>query len=443
MLGILGRRGNTGDRLLMNLNDAADGRPRDFSKEHSNVVLVLSRVRPAKASSVAKGMIRVHVLGPDGEPMAGAKIHASVWTQEPFKNNRDYVTDAQGRAAMKLPQRLEILRLWARAEKCVPLFVHWEMDWPEGGFPIPAEFTFQLESGTTIGGIVKSDDGRPIRGVKVEAMYQGNRAEGQPANRQIIDTWLALGDDARTTDAKGRWTMDNIPLGRSGEVMLRFRHPDYASDQQWGGLQKQQDIAFSDLRRQTATVLVHRGISVTGTVTNPQGKPVAGAVVAWGNDPYLEASSSGRRQEVLTDAGGVYRLPPLPAGPLTVTVMAQGWAPDLKKITIAADNRKANFQLKKGKTLRLRFVDRDGKPVSAVGVLIEGWRGAKSLYNHKLAYYVLDTKIPNVADNSGIYEWTWAPDNSVDYSFGKAGYEGVGAAIAADGTEQEIRLSPP
>jgi len=164
-------------------------------------------------------------------------------------------------------------------------------------------------------------------------------------------------------------------------------------------------------------------------------------VVIWGDDPYGETGThQEHRQEVRTDSNGNYRLQPLPHMPLTVTVVAQGWMPELKKTTIAPENPKLDFQLKPGKTLRLRIVDRSGKPIPDAAVGIDGWRGAKSLYNVKHPI-VLETAIPRSADNKGIFEWTWAPDDAVQYQFCKQGYQLNTKSLVADNTEQIIQLS--
>ena len=77
-----------------------------------------------------------------------------------------------------------------------------------------------------------------------------------------------------------------------------------------------------------------------------------------------------RIHEVRTNAQGIYRLPALPVGPLTVTVMGEGFAPDLKKIVLAENQPNVDFQLKPGKTVRFRFVDSSGKPVPEVSVWV-------------------------------------------------------------------------
>ncbi len=244
----------------------------------------------------------------DDKPIAGTKIHVSVWTKEPFKANQDYVCDAQGQTVVDLPKTIDILRLWARKDSYVPLFAHWEQNDPE---KIPKEFAFKLKKGTMIGGFVKDEDGKPIAGAKIAVSCEVlNENEGR---RTLVTRWLAEEDGVRVTDAQGKWILDNVPEGDNLRISLSIQHPDYVSDLTWGGMQDLQNVTLASLRQQTGTIVMYRGISLSGTVTDPEGKPVAGAVVAWGDDPYMQAAGHpGTLQEVRTDAKGIYKLPPLP-----------------------------------------------------------------------------------------------------------------------------------
>jgi hypothetical protein len=190
------------------------------------------------------------------------------------------------------------------------------------------------------------------------------------------------------------------------------------------------------LRAKTATIRMARGVRLNGKVTDPAGKPVAGAVVIWGEDPYLMTGS----QEVRTDGQGAYRFPPLPPMPVTLTVVAEGWAPQLQRAKITTENDPVDVQLTPGHTVRLRFVDEMGQPLPRVSVMIAEWQGGKSLYNHKHPN-VLDTKVPTQADEQGLYEWTWAPADEVTYSFFKEGYHPLRDRGYIAGTEHKIVLS--
>lgn len=371
--------------------------------------------------------IKVHTVDADGKPIEGVKVHTGIWTKEPFQANPDYQSDATGLALVNLPKSMYILRVWTSKDGYVPTFTHWEQNWFKAGNAAPDEVTITLTKGALIGGFVKNEEGQPVAGARIGVVaYQGYDVN-----------WLAGGDDDRITDANGHWTLNNVPEGNP-ELKISVTHPDYVSDVKWGGLQEEQHVTTASLREQKATIVMRLGTSLSGQVTDPQGKGIAGAVVVWGDDPYGSAHQE-HRQEVYTDRNGIYRLQPLPPMPLTVTVVAPGWMPELKKTTIAPENSKLDFQLKKGKTLRLRFVDGQGKPIPGVYLWIDGWRGCKSLYNAKHPM-VLDTAIPTQADNNGIFQWTWAPDDAVQYQFSKDGYKRTAKAIVADEAEQTIQL---
>jgi hypothetical protein len=258
----------------------------------------------AKPARAGKRSILIHTVGPDGRPMSGVEVLRSIWTRKPIKDaNRDMVTDDRGQVRFELPEGMCIIRFWARAKGYVPLFAGWEeKDDPERS--LPGEYTFRLKPGTVIGGIIRSQDGRPIQGAKVEVeLTRGGERDG----RSGPDTWLAEGSGTPITDAEGRWTLGNVPPGDDVQVKLKFSHPDYISDLN-GTLQEEQGVGMAALRARTATITMRGGLRVTGTVTDPRGQPVAGAVVVRGDQPYWEPGS----QEVRTDDKGVYRMPPLP-----------------------------------------------------------------------------------------------------------------------------------
>lgn len=232
------------------------------------------------------------------------------------------------------------------------------------------------------------------------------------------------------TDGNGRWTLENVPRGDDVAVTVKLSHPDYTNDTSWGELQQQQDVTSAQLRDGSAAIVMHRGHVVSGHVTDPSGEPVKDSVVIWGDRPYWQEGS----QEVRTDDEGYYRFEPLPSGPMRITVVARDWMPQIKKIEIGPALRAADFQLQPGRTIRIKCVDSAGTPVPKVAVRIDKWRGAESLYNMKHPN-VLDVGIPRVADNDGFFEWTWAPDDAIDYSFGKRGYADMEASITADDQE--------
>ncbi len=374
--------------------------------------LLTSATGANKPQIMDKGRILVRVVDSNGKPVAGVTVHRSVWTDEKFKANADFITNVDGAATVSLPHTIDILRLWASKETYVPLFVNWE---PGQGAQttIPNQFTFTLSKGTQIGGFVVNEAGEPLEGARVEVMVDsGNDRTGHV----MVSTWLADGSDARITDHRGFWSLDNVPAGSDEGLRIKVSHPGYINDKNWGTLQKAQGVIEAQLRQQTAKIVMSRGIVVSGAITDPKGMPIPNAVVVWGEDPYRDEGS----QEVHTDARGIYQFPPLPAGPLTVTVIAPGWSPEMREIVVAPALSPQDFKLQPGKPIRIQFVDAEGKPVPNVGVSLQTWRHKRSLYNVRHPN-VLNTQIPFKSDSKGLYEWTWAPDDTVKFTFGKDG----------------------
>lgn len=389
------------------------------------LALTVTAPRCATAEETSKvtasgNSILLRVLGPDARPIANAKIHVSVWTDEPFKKNQDFVTDANGEVRSPIPNQIEILRIWARKENHVPLFAQW---WPKrqvDGNKIPDDFTFELASGTTVGGVITDETGIPIEGVQVEVMRSTRPEVNGLGVHLMVGTWLAEGDDAIVTERQGKWSLGNVPPGDAEVVLVKLSHPDFINDSEWGTYQVDQGIIMPLLRDRSAVIRMKRGVSLTGRVTDPKGQGIANAVVVWGDDPYLETGS----QEVRTDQDGRYELPSLPPAPTALTVIAKGWSPMRRIVELQEASEPIDFQLEKGHRIEIRFEDFAGNPLADTHVGIRYWRGVSSLYNNKHPN-VLDTKIPRKSGQDGHFVWDWAPPDAVTYSFAKKGFRPI------------------
>jgi beta-lactamase regulating signal transducer with metallopeptidase domain/uncharacterized GH25 family protein/thiol-disulfide isomerase/thioredoxin len=361
-----------------------------------------------EATPTAKTM-RITVFDSEGKPLSEVDIHASFWTNEKdFKANRDYKTDAEGTVTVELPKTLDIFRLFVNKDGYVPLFQGWESNWLVSN-RLPQRHVFKMEKGITIGGTVKNEEGKPIAGAKVTVSCKGGNC------REL----LAYGDEARTTDAAGRWTLDNVPSGDAIQLSVRFSHPDYLSDQLGINIQQEQNITLASLRNQTATAVMHRGLSIDGVITDPEGKPIADALVVrhinvcsvHGGSPLAGISEESKIGH--TDANGHFQLKTLAPGQATLVAIAPGWVPQFREIDSKVDLSNQDFHMKSGKPLELRFVDVSGKPIPEVEVQIAAWQGKMWFANSK----DLDTKIAQKADKNGVWRWDSAPMEPVKLEF--------------------------
>jgi uncharacterized GH25 family protein len=401
---------------------------------------VVAAADPPPAATPAR-TLRVVVLDPQDKPLEGANVHSSIWTDEKnFQANHNYKTDAKGAAQVELPKTFYILRLWASKKPFVAMFANWERADLASGQEFPAEYTMRLENGVTAGGRIVDEQGQPIAGVKVHVSLSGDPKPERSDGRTRYDTWLASGTDAVTTDADGCWRIDNVPKPAEGELSLMVTHQDFVSDEHWGQVQKANGVKTASLREGTATLTLKRGVLVRGTVTDPDGKPIKDAVVVIGDRPYY----SNAPRKFPTDADGRFRLPVLAPGQTALTIIAAGWAPQLRKVNLQANLPPQDFRMMPGKPMRLRVVDLFGKPVAKASVNITGWKGSESLQsvhnpNHPK---IPDTGIPKQTDSQGLWEWPSAPDDAVKLRIWSKGFSTSDLEIAGGGPERIVTLKP-
>jgi RNA polymerase sigma factor (sigma-70 family) len=293
---------------------------------------------PAAARSV-----RVVVLDPKGKHMPGVFVGAATWSEEkPLHTERDYETDAAGVAQVELPKTFFIVRLTARKKGFATLLANWERKELANGAKVPAEYLFRMEPSVTVGGRIVDEQGKPIAGAKVEVRLENRPKLANSDGRVHYVAWFSHGAKAATTDAEGRWRLDDTPAHPDAELSLSISHRDYLSDEDWPHIQKATGITTAILRQGTATLTMKRGAIVAGRVTDPDGKPINGALVFHGEGPHLDDPTN----PTSTGADGRFQLPGLAPGQTTVTVIAPGWAPQLRRLDLQPGLAPQEFRLK-------------------------------------------------------------------------------------------------
>jgi RNA polymerase sigma factor (sigma-70 family) len=164
-----------------------------------------------------------------------------------------HVSDSEGRLELRLPKPgdydVEVTAKHAGAtfEGRGQVTVH------EG--EAPPEFTILLIRTRSIAGFVRSADGTPIRGAEVMLVREGS----------VIDAPRR----ATTTDSSGRFTLRAVP---PGECVLRCRRPG------WVPAEQRLTLATGAYPVVDLTLSAEGG-RVRVSVTDPEGRPVAGARV--------------------------------------------------------------------------------------------------------------------------------------------------------------------
>ncbi|QDU47753.1 Thiol-disulfide oxidoreductase ResA [Gimesia panareensis] len=411
------------------------------------LVLSLSAPLPAEEKTAEKNnpaasksrMMEFRVCDEQSKPLLGAKLFANVVYHNESKKirivNSDLVADSDGVMTLKLPARTQSMRLWVSKPDYVSEYISFGEGDPEKEKQIPDHFEFQLARGTQISGVVVDESGQPIPKVTVSVSLTVGKPDKSADPLPII----SISTEA-VTDKTGKWSVNIAPAKRPGkdvQFRLQFTHKDYISDSRWGELQALQNLTTAMLRDGTARIVLRRGQSIKGTVLNTAGDPVTKGIVVWNDAPYFGSTVN----ETKIDQSGHFETLSLPPGKHPVTVVAPGFMPVRQIVDVNQSLKELTFAMKPGKRLTLKIVDADGNPVPKASVSLQGWHGAKSLYNVRHSN-VLNSGIPTRADENGIYVWDWAPDDPVTYRIlGKISAKTV--TLVATEKPHVIKLDPP
>ncbi|OHB67601.1 MAG: hypothetical protein A2Y77_13960 [Planctomycetes bacterium RBG_13_62_9] len=339
------------------------------------------------------------------EPIAGVSLEIRIGSQ-----TRKEVTNEQGRCKIEYGPPVDYLSVRASKQGLVPVQVAWRPG--ESRPAIPDSYTLALEPGTSIGGIVQGEDGKPIEGVSVSLLVPSSGAIER----------VSIMDHREKTDANGRWRCDIVPA-KLDDLWIRLEHPDYISDEMYGKTPKP---PMERLRDMTGVMVMKRGFAVTGRVRDAEGRPIEGASVSQGSDRF-----GTRYPSIKTDSDGRFRFGNARPGEMVLTVQAQGHAPDLRQIVVHQGTELVEFRLEAGHTLRGQVVDKAGNPISGAFVAVDTWRGHRSLS------WRTDT------DAQGRFQWTEAPSDEVLVDVSKQGYMSVSRnAMTASDKEYAVAMPP-
>ncbi|MHB1037353.1 MAG: carboxypeptidase regulatory-like domain-containing protein [Pirellulales bacterium] len=359
----------------------------------------------ATDSQPKTGSMLVRVVDESGKPLGGTKL-----TVSSPDHKADYTMDVEGKATVVVPTpNAKYLSLIVSPEGYPPVRKWWPNN--ASNDTIPAEFTFAYEKGRTIGGVVRDEQGKPIPGVRV--------ALGMWAQRYAqAGMSLDLSASPVKTDAEGRWHLNHAPQ-EIGGMVVGLEHPDYIREIDHP-VSEAEKLTIED---STSVMVMKKGIPVSGTVTDPDGKPVANAKVSLGSQP-----------SVRTDQKGQYRVASLAPGETLLTVVSPGLAPALSRIKVQPGMNPVDSRLEKGKTLRVRVVDKSGKPLEGIDVAPDTWRAQNT---------VRGLGVGGKTDRGGRWTWTWAPSDAVGMRISKTGFMSVdGLSLTPQEAEHVVTLSP-
>ena len=296
-------------------------------------------------------------------------------------------------------------------------------------------FVLELERAVAVGGVVVDEQALPVAGVELEARTDVSDVfshKGEP-NTDFQTCKV-------TTDANGRWYFPYVPKSYAA-IHFYLTCSNYAVA----------DLAVLVGKPESlnAILIIERGFTVLGRVTDAAGRPVAGATIK-------ETQNFGyRKLTAVSDHDGYYSMhglgvPPRkmldftdPLNPKTTSaaseqtsdlvVQADGMAPQHQMVQLAQPTNYVDFTLAKSPVFRGRIVNEGGNPIAGA-VIRTDW----DFQNQVPDRYEWLTH----SDADGRFSWDSAPAETISFWFEADGYEIIrDTKILPDGTDHEIRLT--
>ncbi len=360
--------------------------------------------------SVSAPRLLFHAVDAEtGQPLGGAQLRAGYFYAGGRGERHLLTTDFNGEA--EIPPANEGgdpgMNLFVSREGYVPKAIGFRSNFAR-------EYVLRMDPAAAAGGIVVTESGEPAVGIKIRA----NRLEEYANNQPNTDFQTT----ATTTDEQGRWIYNFIPKAYE-QVRLTLEGEGYAVTDVIVRMGTPQSLQ--------SRLVIKAGSVVAGQVTDTDGNPLVAAKVN-------EFHNYGHRK-LSTETGkdGRFQLigvsSPAPQEKTAqIVVQAEGKAPQLRTLELAARTNWIQFSLSNGNVFGGRIVDPDGRPiVGAVAETDSGSSGGRPIF------WFTHT------DAEGRFLWNSAPVEPTLFWFEADGFESIrDRVLRTDVTNHEIVLKP-
>lgn len=375
-----------------------------------------------KVSEPAKFTLSV-VDKKTGKPIPNVEVKVSLSGKgiSNEQKKQELSTDARGFCTVVFPVTSpEYARFYIKAAGYVPIYASWRnSENAREPDPIPESFVFPLEKGTSIGGLVKNEEGKPVEGVKVHFLL----ANGEGRIR------YTLRDVFSSTDAQGQWRSNILPENIDN-LWMNLKHPDYVTSEVWNTIPVPPE---ETLRSFTSVMILKSGVMLSGVVRDEKGNPIHEALVQLG-------FSGDSNKTTRTDEQGHFTFKNCDEGELHVSIQARGKSPQAQRVLPKEISTPLEFTLESGNSIRIRVVDSNGTALAGVSVVPKTYRGYRDILK-------IDPSRPRwraKTDETGLMVWDSAPPDTVEYAFIKEGYARLDEVqLIADGKEHTVTLPRP
>jgi hypothetical protein len=391
-----------------------------YWESDTNTLALMARLGTGPGAREGK-KLRLTVLdAASGQRVPAAAVDASNRQSEfgPLPP-RHLTTDAKGQCEVNLGgNRPTSLRLQVTKAG----FARAQAQWNQG--ELPDEWSARLTKATTIGGVVKDPQGRPVPGVAIVINgFQGDQAD-QEAPTEF---------DSVVTDAAGKWSSHYVPA-RFERLNFKLSHPEFMPaefDQAATDTAAGKAPTKPNLLAGTAELQVQPGTVVEGKVQDEKGQPVARAQV----DLRITENNRTTSRRAETSDAGRFRFVVTTTGNAALIVEAAGLAPaslELDPLDGQPSLPPVSLTLPKGRKMEGRVLDAEDQPVEGATVAVSRWNNLAPL------------EWRTVSDAQGRFTWNGAPSEPTVVQVSKTGFrDSFDQLPPGDAPDWRLRLYKP
>lgn len=356
-----------------------------------------------------------------GKPVPNVPMDMRVWAGGKFNGAEHPVSDRFGNCLISYPTNITRMEITTRIDDFADTQLLWT---PHNGDLIPTNYLLRLDRPVAIGGHVVDADGNPVAGAKV-----GWNHEDDPGSVKLPQShefgWIEV-----STDSNGRWRINRIAEDMLRRIYGSARETNYVDTEAiWPG---RNASILKQLREQTFVFHLGRPVTVRGVVVDANAQPIAGAKV------FIGIIASAGRRDSHTEADGSFVIQGCEPGEQIITAEAEGFATTSIKSVLSADSQ-VRLKLQGGKTLRMRVVDQDNRPIQNARVWLNIFENGPM---EKDRPPVPQVEFNRTTDAHGILIWSNAPDAELSFDVSAAAHTRVSnLKIRPDGQEHVVQLS--
>ena len=263
----------------------------------------------ATAATAHADPVKIQVNGPDGKPLAGARVRvqesSGSWMDRKYEKPSDFVSDANGVVQWESKFSLTPDSNQNRMEYGTQALAR--VDAPGvaavGGAILKAgENVITLVRATTLDGIIRDENQQPLAGARLKIVQlswsAADSTAPDKAQRMTPQGDLAL---ETLTDAQGKWHLENLPVGSTAYFEAEVP-----------GFRK---VKFSATVATVAPpIFMRRGATIKGRILRPDGTGAAG-VQFFAGDAFNQPR---------TDTDGRFEVSGIEPGRVTLQILGGG-----------------------------------------------------------------------------------------------------------------------